>query len=144
MGKKTIKVIFDANVYVSFYLTRSETFRAIFDLWKNDAFTVYISEDIIAEIYRVFRYPRILQRTTDTDRWALTELLEEHTSRVHVVKHVQFPPDLDDAKYLSAASTCGADYLVTGDKKHLLLLKTFGMTRIVSPKEFVQVLGKGI
>ena len=140
MGKKTIKVIFDTNVYVSFYLTHSNTFRAIFDQWKSNAFTVYISEDIISEIHRGFRYPRIQQRITDIDRWALAELLEEHTSRVHVVEHVQFLPDLDDANYLSAAQACSADFLVTGDKKHLLSLKKFGKTRIVSPKKFVEVL----
>lgn len=144
MGEKKIKVILDANVYVSFFLTRGETSSEIFDLWKNDAFTVYISEEIIAEIYRVFHYPKILKRLTHSDHEALVMLLEDHAERVLIVENIHFPHDLDDAKYLAAARACTADYLVTGDKKHLLLLKKFGTTRIVSPKEFVEVLQKSI
>lgn len=141
MGEEKIKVVLDANIYVSFFLTRSETIAAIFSLWKAGTFTMYASGEMIAEIYRVFRYPKIRKRMADADQWALSDLLESHTERAFIVEDVHFPRDPDDAVYLEAAQACGADYLVSGDS-HLLSLKKFGATRIVSPKEFVAMLHK--
>ena len=104
---------------------------------------MYASGEMVAEIYRVFRYPKIQKRMTDADQWALTELLEAHTERVIVVEDVRFPQDPDDAIYLETVRACGADYLVSGDSD-LLSLKKYGTTRIVSPKEFVEALREGI
>ncbi len=143
MGTKTIKVVLDANTYVSFFLTRSETLSAIFSFWKAGAFTMYTSSEMIAETYRVFQYPKLQKRMIDADRWALRELLEVYTERVLIVGDVRFPKDQDDAIYLETVQACGADYLVSGDSD-LLSLKMFGKTQIVSPKEFVEVLRKGI
>lgn len=100
---------------------------------------MYASGEMVAETYRVFRYPKIQKRMKDADQWALTELLEDHTERVFVTENVRFPQDPEDAIYLEAAKACGADYLVSGDSD-LLSLKKFGKTRIVSPKEFVTIL----
>lgn len=143
MGEKTIKVILDANIYVSFFLTGGETIASVFALWKRGEFEVFTSIDIVAEVYRIFRYPKIQKRITSVDQKALTRMVEDLVERVYPQERTHVLRDPDDEKYLEAASACDADYLVTGDRD-LLSLKNFGTTRIVSPKEFVEILQKGI
>lgn len=139
MGEEKIKVILDANIYVSFFLTRGETIATVFALWKSGAFVIFASIDIVAEIYRIFRYPKIQKRITSIDKNALIRMLDDLVERVYPQERTHFLSDPDDEKYLEAASACQADYLVTGDRV-LLSLKKFGTTRIVSPKEFVEML----
>lgn len=51
---------------------------------------------------------------------------------------INFQPDPKDAFLLELAETCQADYLVTGDKKHLLPLENWKETKIILPWEFEQ------
>jgi len=45
--------------------------------------------------------------------------------------------------FLLAMATAGrADYLVTGDKRDVLAPKRYGTTRIVSPKRFLEIVGR--
>lgn len=143
MGEEKIKVILDANIYASFFLTGGETIATVFALWKRGEFEIFVSIDIVAEVYRIFRYPKIQKRITSVDKKALIQMLEDHVERVYPQERTRVSSDPDDEKYLEAAIACQADYLVTGDRD-LLSLKKFGTTRIVSPKEFVEVLQKQI
>lgn len=47
--------------------------------------------------------------------------------------------DPSDNKILECAITAEADYIVTGDKNHLLPLKRYKNTKIVSPSEFLRL-----
>jgi len=47
--------------------------------------------------------------------------------------------DPDDDKFLEASIEGNADYLVTQDKKHILPLKEFRGTKIVTPEEFLHL-----
>lgn len=49
--------------------------------------------------------------------------------------------DPDDNKILACAKVGDADYIITSDD-HLLVLKTFGTTRIITPKRFLEHVGK--
>lgn len=48
--------------------------------------------------------------------------------------------DVTDTKFLSLAAESDADYLVTNDRRHLLPLKRFQRTRIVTPAWFLREL----
>jgi putative PIN family toxin of toxin-antitoxin system len=50
----------------------------------------------------------------------------------------QLTRDLTDTKLLSLALESNADYLVTNDRRHLLRLKRFARTKIVTPGEFLR------
>ena len=45
-----------------------------------------------------------------------------------------------DNRILEAAVVAEADYLVSGDKQHILPLKSFGKTEIITPEAFLKVL----
>ncbi|MCE9518740.1 MAG: PIN domain-containing protein [Verrucomicrobia bacterium] len=52
-------------------------------------------------------------------------------------------PDPDDEMVLECALAGEADFIVTGDKKHLLPLREFRGTRIISPSDFLRLLTVG-
>lgn len=56
---------------------------------------------------------------------------------------VNFPHDPEDAYLLELAEMCSADYLITGNHKHLLPLKKWKATKIINPTQAkVILLGK--
>ena len=47
----------------------------------------------------------------------------------------------DDNRILECALAARAEFLVTGDKEHLLPLGSYRDTRIVTPAQFLEILG---
>lgn len=137
-----MRVVLDANLYISFFLTRGETIASVFSYWAKGYFTVIASPSIIKEIKSSFQYPKIRSRLQAKDIFNLYLLLEEEVEIVYSKFRVKVLKDPKDNMYLACAKDGKADYLVTGDKKHLLPLKEFGRTKIVSPRKFVKVVKK--
>ncbi len=74
-------------------------------------------------------------RTTKTWSISLPPKLEEES--ISVVKDNEA-----DNRILECAVAARADYLVTGDKEHLLPIETFRGVRIVSPAGFLDICGE--
>ena len=51
-------------------------------------------------------------------------------------------PDPDDEMILECALAGEADYIVTGDKKHLLPLREYRGVQIINAAEFLQLVAK--
>ena len=101
-----------------------------------------ISPDIKAEILKVFQYPKIKKNLKPQDYQALNFLLKEEIKLIIPKKRITLCKDLEDNMYLECALEGKAGFLITGDKKHLLPLKKFRQTKIVSPNEFLKYLKK--
>jgi predicted nucleic acid-binding protein len=62
------------------------------------------------------------------------------TTRIHPTLHLSgVVRDVDDHRILECAVAARADYLITGDKRHLQSLKHFRGIQIVSPREFIDL-----
>ncbi|MEK7544165.1 MAG: putative toxin-antitoxin system toxin component, PIN family [Patescibacteria group bacterium] len=137
-----MRVVIDANIVISFLLSKGDTVSFIFDAWENETFEVLMSTDILTELDDVIdRSTRLTKGNVDQlMAAAMKRRLRKNTTRISVISSVHESKDDKDNRYLACAKDGDADYIVTGDKKHLLSLKTFGTTKIVSPKEFVEIL----
>lgn len=133
-----MKVVFDANLFVSFLLTRGETIASIFDLWEEEKFTCLVTEEIILEITQVIERFIAKRLISGEDGFALIRRLKKNTKLVVSFSKVNISSDKKDNRYLACALDGKADYLITGDEKHLLSLRKFGQTKIISPKEFLK------
>lgn len=142
MDKKNIKVIFDANIILSFFLTSGPTITTLFSVWKSGFFRVFISPQITSEIKQVSGYPKLQKYLSSETKRRLFVLLDRHMRKTYPKTKVNFRRDPGDAIYLEAAQSCGADYIVTGDSD-LLDLKIFGKTKILTPKEFLEKVNSG-
>ncbi|MCK4554010.1 putative toxin-antitoxin system toxin component, PIN family [Candidatus Parcubacteria bacterium] len=137
-----IKVVLDANIYVSAILKPEGKPGQIIDLVKNGKLNLLISLDILSEIRQVLLYPRIIklhQRNSKEIAGFLKKLLSiaEVTPgnlTINIIKE-----DPADNKYLECAVTGKTDFIISGDH-HLTDLKIFQGIKIVTPAVFLELI----
>lgn len=131
------RVVLDANIIVSFLLTREETIFSIFDFWENEEFDLLISKKIFEEIERILKYEKIKRLINPWEKAALLEKLKLQAVFVKTRTKVDVLSDQKN-KYLECAVDGVADFIVSGDK-HLLDLKQYKWIKVLAPKEFVLI-----
>ena len=134
-----MRVILDANIIVSFLLTRGETITSIFDSWDGKKFDLLTSEKILEEVTAVLGYEKIKTLIDPVERDALLEKVKLQAELVEATAELDVVRDPRDNKYLECALDGNADFVVSGDK-HLLALKRYGTIEILTPREFVRTL----
>jgi putative PIN family toxin of toxin-antitoxin system len=139
-----LKAVLDTNLFISALLTAEGNPAKILNRWKAGSFDLVISLPILKEIKRVILYPKIRKRLNWTDieinefllGLAQFSFMVSGESKVDVIKD-----DPSDNKFLACAFEGNADYIVTGDQ-HLLKIKEYKGIRIISSKEFMDILKK--
>lgn len=129
-----MNVVFDTNVYISALVFPGGVCDQIFRLAHSGKFDLHVSPDILSELKEVLmRKFKFTEGESEDiiDRVLAVAKLTYPRFRASQIEH----PDADN-RILECARESGADYLVTGDKKHILPLKVFGETRIVEPGTF--------
>ncbi|PAW75779.1 MAG: putative toxin-antitoxin system toxin component, PIN family [Pedosphaera sp. Tous-C6FEB] len=131
-----MRVVLDTNVLVAASATPGVCRRLVEHCLLREA--VILSEPILAELEEKlagkFRVPQ--EEATRRVRRLAEEvaLVEPGPLSAGVCR------DSDDDAILATALAAEAEYLVTGDQD-LLVLGRFGTARIVTPREFSEVLG---
>ncbi len=135
-----MNVVFDCNIIISFLLSRGSVISSIFNSWSQGKFLVLISDEIMQEIEEVvtrFITRRLIQKKEADD---FLDFLRSSALLINVESQCKPSKDKKDNRYINCAIDGEADYLVTGDKKHLLNIKKVGKTQIVSSKEFLKLI----
>lgn len=129
------RVVLDTNVLVSGLLggTATEVIRR----WREGVFDLILSDEIMAEYEAVLNRPKF-----KLPPWVIQELLEHIDERAVWVtldtKSPQESRDPSDDKFLAAAVSGRATWLVSGDKD-LLDLGAFESIPIIPPAEFISL-----
>ena len=139
-----LKIVVDANIFVSAVLKPHSDLAKIFELVKEDKIRLILSVDILSEIKAVLLYPKIKKRHRQAQK-EIEEFLER-TARASILTQGRFNVDQVkedplDNKYLSAALEAKADFIVSGDH-HLKDLKVFEGIRILDPSAFLVLMTK--
>lgn len=131
------KVILDTNVYIS-ALNFGGIPYLILEKVIEGYFQLYTSEEIITEVLAVsakkFRYSNRRLKQLNLFLRDISIVIQPKRT-LNIIKG--FPAD---NRILECAVEAKTDYLVTGDKKHILPLRKIKSTIIVSPKEFLQII----
>lgn len=99
------------------------------------------SNPLLGELHKVIHREKITDQIGVEQRDQFLELFQETAKIVSPDQKVQaVKQDVSDNRVLEAALAGKADYIVTGDKRHLLPLKKFRGIPIISPREFLAVL----
>jgi putative PIN family toxin of toxin-antitoxin system len=136
-SKSKPKVVIDTNVFVS-GLTFKGNPREVLDLiWRGDI-EACISSFILRE------FEETLKKDFGWDRDQIKHIIEKiksKTTRVHPKSKVSIIKEKDDDNLILECAIEGkVQYLISGDRKHLLPLKEYQRTQIVSPAEFLKLL----
>jgi putative PIN family toxin of toxin-antitoxin system len=132
-----IRVVADTNVYISAILFGG-TCEAILALARAGVVDLFLCPAIQGELKFVLAHtfgwaePQVREALAEVN--ALASLRRPSIKLSGIVAHDP------DHRILECALAADADFLVTGDKKHLQPLKTFRAVRIVSPREFLDLL----
>lgn len=137
-----MRAVLDANVFVSALLSKHGAPQAIISRWQEDAFELLISDEILDKVRRVLHYPKIAQlhRLSNEEIKEFLALLRDEAHLIEPQERLNVSPDESDNRYIECAVAGGAEFLVTGDKKHLLPLKGFRGVAFVSPAVFLTIL----
>lgn len=136
-----IAAVIDTNILVSSVISDKGAPRKVFELWRDGRFTLVSSPELIEEVERVLRYPKIKRRyrLSESDILVFLHLL---SIAAKIVPPEPLPlegiPDPSDVKLFLAARAGRAGYLVTGDQA-LLAMGDFHGVKVVSAEAFVEI-----
>jgi len=129
-----MKVVLDTNIYISGLLWPKSLPGTVLELAKAEKIDVYISPFIIVEIEKVLiaKFHFEAQATG-----MLVGEIVKFAKIVETEKELKIIKDKDDNRVLECALVVKADFLISGDKKHILPLKQFRGIKIISAREFL-------
>src|SRR5260370_2012743 len=138
-----IQAVLDTNVLVQAVIGSSEC-ASCRVLKADDAgkCSLVCSSATIDELLNVMLIPKIRERHGWSEdqilSFALSLLAQADIFPGQQSVSVPIPRDVTDIKFLALAEQSKADYLVTNDRRHLLPLKRFLTTRILTPARFLK------
>ena len=139
-----ILVVFDTNALLPLLVGKTRRALYLQQAWQDKRFVLAVTPLIIEELTRVLHYPdvrhKLVLTASDMDE-ALANLRRRACNLPGLYEGVvAVKADLSDNAFLACALEAGADCLVTRDA-HLLNLKYFHGTQIVSLNQFARMLG---
>jgi uncharacterized protein len=138
--KNVKKVVVDTNVIISAALHHEGNPSSVFEHILSGKVVNYSSREILHELFRVIQKRQIVPKLSG-QQWAtlLTQYVHASLFVDPVVAFSVITEDPSDDKFINCAVTAGADFIITGDA-HLLSRKEFHGVRMVTPKEFLQIM----
>lgn len=132
-----LKITADTNIYISAILFGGKP-EQIIKFAAAEKITLLISHDILAEIAYVLR-SKFSWSNQQIDQ--VDEMLKEICFFVTPSHRLKVIKDDDaDNRILECALEGKADFIVTGDKRHLLPLKEYNGIRIVDTAYFLKII----
>ena len=132
------KVVVDTNIFVSAHLVAKGNPAKVINCWVEDKYTIILSTPIIEEIAKVLHRKGITIDRIERLLFLICQkaIMAPTKEKISVIKD-----DPNDNKFLECAVYSKADYIISGDK-HLLDLEEYEGIKILTPKEFLEVLEK--
>jgi putative PIN family toxin of toxin-antitoxin system len=132
------RVVFDTNVYISIFAFPERPIGRLLDLAIVRVFDLFVCPFILDEFKRIAGSKFLFTEKAllfFEDRIVAAATLIYSSEKVSVIAtHEQ------DNRILECALEAQADFLVTGDRRHILPLRRFRHTRIVTPSDFLTTL----
>ena len=135
-----VKAVVDTSVMVSVAFAKEGLTKELRGMIVEGAFRLVTSKEIMAELYRVLHYPRILKQFKPSSE-DLEEFIGMILERAMLTKGRyslrKIKEDPSDDMFLACALEGKADFIVSRDP-HLRNLKRFQGIEIVDVKSFVE------
>jgi len=134
MKNKSLKVILDTNLWISFLITQN--YSQLDEILFEKKCILIFSEELLEEFLTVIKRPKFRKFFSPEDTENLIETIQEYAEFVEVKSKVSVCRDEKDNFLLSLSKDSKADFLITGDKD-LLDLNDFESTKIVMIADFL-------
>ncbi len=137
-----MNVVFDTNVVASASFWRGAPFDCL-ATWAKGHCQAVVSPALLTEYHEITEELRAEYPDRPFVPWA--EALAQSATLVFPTERATgATTDPDDEMVLECALAGSADFLVSGDKRHLLPLREFRGIPIVNPADFLRRLASGM
>ena len=129
------RVVFDTNIIISAVVFGGPP-RLCLEFAREGRVELFITSAILLEL------SRILAKKFDWERESIEKLIKALSETSHVIEVVHkintIISDDSDNRILEAAAQARAHLIVSGDKRHILPLKKYKKTKIITAAEFLK------
>lgn len=136
-----MRVLLDTNILLSALMSRGTPPDKLYQEWRQGRFILVSCERQLEELKQVSRRPFFLDRLKPSEVGRMVNDIRRLARMADPLPDISASPDSNDDFLLAAVQVVQSDYLVTGDKSHLLTLQNHGATRIVTAREMVRLFG---
>ena len=133
-----MRIVLDTGILIAALITRDTPPDKLYQLWRRRRFTLVTSEPQLSEFRRVTRYPKLRPFLKAHEAGTLLRGLRARADIVSRLPQIDLVDDVDDNLVLATAVAGDADYLVTGDKRHLLSLRRVQRTTVLTARELLE------
>lgn len=133
------KVVFDTNIFISAIIFGGNPRRCL-ELARSGDIELFVSNSILLELAEKL-YIKFGWNQNDVES-VIVGISKFSTVVAPRYKVARIKLDEDDNRILEVAKEITADYLISGDKKHILSLKKFEKTIIMSATDFLRLFPK--
>jgi putative PIN family toxin of toxin-antitoxin system len=137
-----MRLVIDTNILISALLAGTSLPARILMLWREGRFDLLTSSIQIDELMHVTRYPKIRERLSPALAGRLINDMRGLAIHLDTLPAATASPDPNDNYLLAMAAGGSADFLITGDKRHLLALQIYEGTGIITVRTFLVMHGK--
>ena len=130
-------MVIDTNALISALIKADSSPAKIISLWRAGKIELALCPEIIEEIVRVLKYPKLQKRISDDEAARFLALLHTATTIVRLDELVAVvDADPDDNKFVAVAVASRAEAIISGDG-HLLELGSYRDIAILTPAQFL-------
>ncbi|MCD6574935.1 putative toxin-antitoxin system toxin component, PIN family [Candidatus Aerophobetes bacterium] len=138
-SKTRPKVVIDTNVFVSGLTFKGKPRRVLDLIWKGEI-EVCVSSFILKELKETLEkdFAWEGERIEETIERIKRETLQvQPKTKISVIKEKE-----SDNRILECGVEGKAQYIISGDKRHLLPLKEYQGIKIISPAQFLRIISQ--
>jgi putative PIN family toxin of toxin-antitoxin system len=135
-----MRVVLDTNVIIGAYVAPHGALAQIKNYWRTGVFELVVSEPILDEYSRVLAYAHI-QKVHQMQIEQIEDVISDVRDLSIVVEPTEaldiVQSDPTDNKFFECATAGQADFIVSGDAKHMLPIRAYKDIQVISPAEFL-------
>ena len=144
MAARPLVAVLDTNVVIAALLWNGPPSSLLTRATERQDLVLVTSPTLLAELADILALPKFRNRLADAET-SVEELVVAYRDATVLVSPHEVPrvvaDDVDDDHVIAAAVAARAQWIVTGDRTHLLPLGTHGGIAIISPRQCLDLLG---
>jgi uncharacterized protein len=140
-GKRAVRLVLDTNILVSSLIRKDTPPYLLYRAWRRQRFELLTSVYQLTEVEAVLARPRLQKYVFPEEAQAMIQGLRTETVQIDVaMSTISSSPDPDDNRILAIAIAGQADYVISGDRAHMLSLGEVDGIPIITARQAVDIL----
>lgn len=137
-----MKIILDTNVIVSALISQGNPSIILERVLEGDHIEICLSNLVFAEYKAVLARPKFSKFPAFVENASMVlHFMKNHALSFEPKRKIELLQDKSDNKFLELSLESKAEYLITGNTQDFKI-PSFRSTKILSPKEFVEIVLK--